>query len=90
MCLEGRIGNPRCTQSTRTEDVRLEPRVVKTEEQYREYLAEIERLAAEDPVPGTPTGDRLEFLAKLVEDYEKGRFKFDRPDPVNGRSRNRE
>ncbi|OGA48066.1 MAG: hypothetical protein A3F74_14415 [Betaproteobacteria bacterium RIFCSPLOWO2_12_FULL_62_58] len=60
----------------------MEPRIVKTEEQYRNYLAEVENLAAEDPVPGTPDGDRLELLAKLVEDYEKERFKFDRPDPI--------
>lgn len=61
----------------------MEPRIIKTENQYRAYLAEVERLAAEDPVPGTPDGDRLELLAKLVEDYEKERFKFDRPNPVD-------
>jgi HTH-type transcriptional regulator/antitoxin HigA len=61
----------------------MEPRIIKTEDQYRDYLAEVERLATEDPVPGTPEGDRLELLAKLVEDYEKERFKFDRPDPVD-------
>lgn len=61
----------------------MEPRIIKTEDQYRDYLAEVKRLAADDPVPGTPEGDRLELLAKLVEDYEKERFKFDRPDPVD-------
>ena len=60
----------------------LEPKIVKTKAQYRAYLAEVERLAAEDPVPGTLDGDRLELLAKLVEDFEKERFKFERPDPV--------
>jgi len=62
--------------------MKLEPKIIKTEAQYRDYLAEVQRLAAADPAPGTPTGDRLELLAKLVEDYEKERFKFDRPDPV--------
>ena len=61
----------------------MEPRIIKTDEQYRAYLAEVERLAADDPVQGAPEGDRLELLAKLVEDYEKERFKFDRPDPVS-------
>ena len=42
----------------------------------------MERLAADDPAPGTPDGDRLELLAKLVEDYEKARFQFRRPDPI--------
>lgn len=61
----------------------IEPKIIKTEEQYRAYLAEVERLATEDPAPGTHDGDRLELLARLVEDYEKERFKFERPDPVD-------
>jgi HTH-type transcriptional regulator/antitoxin HigA len=61
----------------------MEPRIIKTETEYRSYLEEVARLAAEDPAPGSATGDRLELLAKLVEDYEKERFKFDRPDPID-------
>lgn len=61
----------------------IEPKIIKTEAQYRTYLAEVERLASEDPRLGTPDGDRLELLAKLVEDYEKERFKFERPDPID-------
>lgn len=61
----------------------IEPKIIKTDEQYRAYLAEVERLATEDPAPGTHDGDRLELLARLVEDYEKERFKFERPDPVD-------
>jgi HTH-type transcriptional regulator / antitoxin HigA len=60
----------------------MEPKIVKTEDQYKATLAEVERLAAEDPAPGTPDGDRLELLAKLVADYEDERFKFTRPTPV--------
>lgn len=60
----------------------LEPKIIKTEDQYQAYQAEVERLAADDPAPGTPDGDRLELLAKLVEDYEKARFQFRRPDPI--------
>ena len=60
----------------------LEPKIIKTEEQYRAYLAEVDRLASDDPAPGTAEGDRLELLAKLVEDYEKARFRFNRPDPI--------
>ena len=61
----------------------LEPKIIKTDDQYRAYLAEVDRLAADDPVPGTTDGDRLELLAKLAEDYEKGRFQFKRPDPID-------
>jgi HTH-type transcriptional regulator/antitoxin HigA len=60
----------------------LELKIIKTDDQYRAYLAEVDRLAVDDPALGTPNGDRLELLAKLVEDYEKARFQFRRPDPV--------
>ncbi len=60
----------------------IELKIIKTKEQYRAYLGEVDRLAADDPAPGTADGDRLELLAKLIEDYEKERFKFRRPDPV--------
>lgn len=60
----------------------MEPRIIKTEEQYRRTLSEVERLAAQDPDPDTAEGGRLELLAKLVEDYEKARFRFRKPGPV--------
>ena len=60
----------------------MEPRIIKTEEQYRRYLKEVARLAANDPDADTNEGVRLELLAKLVEDYEKARFHFAQPDPV--------
>lgn len=60
----------------------MEPRIIKTEEQYRRYLGEVERLAAQDPDRDSTAGGRLELLAKLVEDYEKARFKFRKPGPV--------
>ncbi len=61
----------------------MDPKIIKTETEHKAFLAEVERLAAEDPMPGTAKGDRLELLAKLVEDYEKQRFRFARPDPVS-------
>ncbi len=60
----------------------MELKLIKTDAQHRVYLAEVERLVAEDPHSGTRDGDRLELLAKLVEDYERERFKFRHPDPV--------
>jgi HTH-type transcriptional regulator / antitoxin HigA len=60
----------------------MELRIIKTDEQYRDALSEVERLAAQDPDPDSAEGGRLELLAKLVEDYEKERFKFRRPGPV--------
>jgi HTH-type transcriptional regulator/antitoxin HigA len=60
----------------------MDIRIIKSDEQYREYLTEVERLAGEDPDPASADGARLELLAKLVEDYEKGAFLFAKPDPV--------
>ena len=60
----------------------LEPRIIKTDEQYRRFLAEVERLAVGDPDPDSAEGARLELLASLVEMYERVRFAFARPDPI--------
>ena len=61
----------------------LEPRIIKTDDQYRRFLVEVERLTALDPEASSAGGVRLELLAKLVEDYERSRFLFARPDPVD-------
>jgi len=61
----------------------MEPRVIKTDEQYRRYLQAVEDLAADDPPADSSEGARLELLAKLVEDYEKVRYPFSQPDPVD-------
>lgn len=60
----------------------MELRIIKTDEQHRRYLEEARRLAALDPDPATQDGGRLELLAKLIEDYEKERFRFRQPDPI--------
>lgn len=60
----------------------MEPRIIKTYEQYRHYLAEAVKLAARDPGARSKEGERLELLAKLIEDFEKGRYNFRKPDPV--------
>lgn len=61
----------------------LEPRIIKTDDQHRAFLAEVERLAALDPDPESAPGLCLELLAKLVEDYEKVRFNFAKPDSID-------
>lgn len=60
----------------------MEPGIITTDEQYRRFLAEVEKLAARDPEPESAEGARLELLARLVEDYEKGRFAFNKADPT--------
>ena len=60
----------------------MELRIVKTDEQHRRYLEEARRLAKGDPEPESSDGARLELLAKLIDDYERERFRFRKPDPI--------
>lgn len=60
----------------------MEPKVIKSERDYKVSLSEVERLALSDPSPDSPDGARLELIALLVEDYEKSRFSFESPDPI--------
>jgi HTH-type transcriptional regulator / antitoxin HigA len=47
----------------------MEIEAIRTEEQHSAVLEEIERLW--HAPPGTPEHDRMEVLARLVEDYEE-------------------
>ncbi len=53
---------------------------IKTEEDYRATLREIELLMTAEA--GTPEGERLDVLVTLVEAYERKHFPLDLPDPV--------
>lgn len=53
---------------------------IKTEEDYRATLREIESLMTAEP--GTPEGEKLDVLVTLVEAYERKHFPMDLPDPV--------
>jgi HTH-type transcriptional regulator/antitoxin HigA len=55
-------------------------RPIKTETDYQAALQEIELLF--DAESGTETGDRLEVLATLVEDYEDRFYSIPNPDPI--------
>ncbi len=57
-------------------------KVIKTELDYENALAEIEALIDLDPDVGTPDGDRLELLAFRVEKYESRKYHIEMPDPV--------
>ncbi len=58
-------------------------RILKTKAQHKAAFEEVARLARLDPAPESSDGLRLELLAKLVEDYEKARFVFATPDPID-------
>ena len=61
----------------------MHPKVIKTVDDYRWALEEAERLADQDPQRDSPAGERLELLATLLESYEKERFHFEFPDPID-------
>lgn len=50
----------------------MEIRPIKTEEDYKATLLEVERLFEAEP--DTPEGDRLEVLTTLLEAYEKNHY----------------
>jgi HTH-type transcriptional regulator/antitoxin HigA len=58
----------------------MEIKPIKTDEDYRVALDEIDRLF--DAVPNTPEADRLEVLVTLVETYEQRYFDTSLPDPI--------
>lgn len=58
----------------------MDIRPIKTEEDYRATLREVESLMRAEP--GSPEGERLDVLVTLVEAYERQHFPMDLPDPV--------
>ena len=59
----------------------MDIRPIKTEEDYKAVLAEMEQLM--DAELDTPDGDRLDVLATLVDAYEARHFPIDDPDPIS-------
>lgn len=53
---------------------------IKTENDYKAALAEIERLM--DAEPNTSEGDKLDVLTTLVENYEDKHYSIYPPDPI--------
>jgi HTH-type transcriptional regulator/antitoxin HigA len=53
---------------------------IKTEQDYRRVLGEIEALMTAER--DTPEGDRLDVLVTLVEAWETKHYSLDLPDPV--------
>jgi len=58
----------------------MDIKAIKTEEDYRQALREIEALM--QAPAGTPEGEKLDVLVTLVEAYERKHYPLDLPDPV--------
>ncbi|MDX1421524.1 MAG: hypothetical protein R3322_00200 [Kiloniellales bacterium] len=52
-------------------------RSINSDDDYEKALSEIERLVALDPPRGTRDAARLEFLATLIERYERKAYSFE-------------
>ncbi|BBH48186.1 MULTISPECIES: ImmA/IrrE family metallo-endopeptidase [Pseudomonas] len=61
----------------------MDTKVIKTEEQHRAYLSEVDRLMSMMPKPGSSESNRLEVLILLIEDYESKKHPIDAPDPID-------
>lgn len=55
---------------------------IKTEAQYKRYLNEVEELISVDPLTTSPEGERLSLLSLAIQDFEKNKFFFKKPTPV--------
>ncbi|HST62792.1 MAG TPA: helix-turn-helix domain-containing protein [Longimicrobium sp.] len=53
------------------------PRVLRTEDEFKAAVAEIDHLLDADPQPGRTALKRLELLSLLVEDYERRHYPID-------------
>lgn len=57
-------------------------KVIRTETEYTDSLAEVEKLIDLDPAPGTFESDQLELLTLLIQQYEANRFPMALPGPI--------
>lgn len=60
----------------------MRPKVIKSDAEHAAALAQLDKLMAAHPAPGTPKAEELELLSVLIERYEDERFPLDLPDPV--------
>lgn len=63
--------------------MRMDTKVIRSEEQHQEYLSEIQRLLAREPQPGSENAERLELLSVLVEAFENQKYPIEAPDPIS-------
>lgn len=60
----------------------MNTRPIRTDGDYRAALGDIAALMESDPAPGTPSGDRLDILATLVQAYEARHYPIDAIGPA--------
>lgn len=58
-------------------------KIIRTDEEYRDYLEEVERLVSRGSQLTTAEADRLELLTVLIEAYENALYPVEPPDPID-------
>lgn len=61
----------------------MEAKVIRTEEQYRAYLDDVQALMAKDVSLSPHESNRLEVLTVLLESYENSKYPVEPPDPID-------
>jgi HTH-type transcriptional regulator/antitoxin HigA len=61
----------------------MNPRIIRTEDEYHAYLNEVERLISRGENLSAAEIDRLEVLAVLIESYENSKYPIEPPDPID-------
>jgi HTH-type transcriptional regulator/antitoxin HigA len=61
----------------------MEAKIIRTAEQYEDYLQRVHELIVSNPAPGSPEAEQLELLTVLIEAYEKQKFPIESPDPID-------
>ena len=58
-------------------------KLIKSDNDYKVALAEVEALVDQDPGPDSPEGARLELLSLLIQDCESRKYGNSLPDPID-------
>jgi HTH-type transcriptional regulator/antitoxin HigA len=61
----------------------MEAKVIRTEDQYFEYLGLVENLISRTERLSASEANQLDLLTVLIESYENGRYPIEPPDPID-------
>lgn len=61
----------------------MDTKIIRTEDQYHQYLDEVERLMVRSDGLNADEVNRLEVLSVLIESFENGKYPIEPPDPIN-------
>lgn len=60
----------------------MELKVIKSEEQYQEYLNWVDEMFDKQLSPDTPQGEMLQVALLLIKQYEDANYPIPMPDPI--------